>query len=92
MTYLINTNQSICQAAADQIAVNCQLPTETTACWAIPTHAHDESCWFIPCPPNSGWTTDQGVTFTREQMLDGVVEMTEDEGQSSWFPSLTLGD
>jgi len=74
------------EIANNQIGSNCGLPFGGTNAWAVPTLAYEQDFWFIPMPSPSGWTREDGTHFTQSEMINGVTNVEEEEGQPNWWP------
>jgi hypothetical protein len=73
-------------AANTQINSNCGFPDAYTQTWAIPTQNYtDPTTWFILMPPPEGYMNGV-VTLTQSQMINSVVNVTQAESQSNWWP------
>lgn len=76
-------------AAVTQINTNCGFPNSYgTITWGIPKQSADGTFWFIP-KPIGPWGNTSSM-FTTEQMMQGVVNVIEEESNSSWFPSVSI--
>ena len=78
-------------AANHQIDLNCGFPDPQTQTWAVPEQAYEQDFWFILMPPPTGYTNNYG-TWTQEQMIDGVQNVSIEESQSNWWPPIPPGD
>jgi len=84
-TYYTGTENDI-TIANSQINSNCGLPFGGTSTWAISQQAYLQNFWFIPMPNPNGWTREDGTYFTQDQMISNVINVTEQESQSNWWP------
>lgn len=81
MLFLTGTENQIIEANA-QINQNCGLPNNKgTNTWGEPTKMYLVDLWYIPAPPENGWNE-----FSYEEMMYGVVDVSIQESQPSWFP------
>lgn len=71
--------------ANEQINTNCGFPDTDTETWAIPQQAYQQDFWFIPMPPPEGYKNSVG-SWTQSEMISNVVNVTEQEAQSNWWP------
>lgn len=78
-------------AANAQINSNCGFPNSYTQTWAIPQQAYQQAFWFIMMPPPEGYTQPNGVTITQAEMIAGVINVTQQQSQSNWWPPLPQG-
>lgn len=85
MKYLMSENESDAFAALNKINTNCGFPNEDAQTWANFMKAYEQDIWFFSNPPPEGYE-GQHHQFTYDQMIDGVVNVTESDGDSSWFP------
>lgn len=82
---LVSVNESDVVAANHQIEVNSGIPTPDgkTLRWDIPRKPiTGDNFWFIAMPPPKGWNQ-----YTQEQMMNGVVNVTQQQYNPSWDPS-----
>lgn len=86
MLCLIGSQAEIVSANT-QISSNLGLPFRETTAWAVPENNYtDNTQWFFMMPPAEGWTREDGTFFTQDQMMNGVVNVTQAESQPNWFP------
>lgn len=85
MKFLMAYNEPDVQAAIDQINSNCGWPDENTTTWAKVRKSYSDEIWFFVKPPIEGYK-DQWKSFTQEQMISGIINVEESDGDSSWFP------
>jgi hypothetical protein len=81
---LTSVNQADVVAANAQIQSNSGIPTPDgkTVRWDIPRKPlTGDNFWFIAMPPAKGWNQ-----YTQEQMMQGVVNVTQTPYQPSWDP------
>lgn len=69
-----------------QIDANCGFPNSKVNTWSVPQQLFGQSLWFIPVP--LGMKLEDGTSFTTQQMISGVVEITKLTSDISWFPSV----
>lgn len=89
--FYIGTQADVVAANA-QINSNCGFPNSYAQTWAFPQQAYQQSFWFIMMPPPEGYTEPNGNIITQAQMVAGVVNVTEQQSQSNWWPPLPSGD
>lgn len=82
--YYTGTQENV-QKALNQINKNCNFPTAGVKTWDTPMEAYQQNFWFIKMPPPQGYKNEI-VSYTQEQMILGVVEVTEHEFSKSWLP------
>ncbi len=70
-----------------QIDTNCGFPNANTYTWAIPQQAYNQDFWFISMPPLEGFKDGIG-SWTQDQMMANVVNVSQEESQSNWWPPL----
>lgn len=80
MICLVGTELQV-NIANSQIGSNCEMPSGGTQIWAIPAQAYEQNFWFIKMPPSIGWKG-----FTQEQMMANVIDVTQEDSQSNWWP------
>ncbi|MEB3150910.1 MAG: hypothetical protein VKL60_18070 [Sphaerospermopsis sp.] len=85
MKFLYSTNEVIANAALAQINSNCGWPNQYTESWANVQKAYEQEIYFFRKPPSGGYMNSH-ESFTREEMLNGVVDMEESNGSPDWFP------
>ena len=85
MNFLTSTTESDIDAAIAQIDSNCGWPNAYTNTWAEKRQAYQQNIWFFKNPSPNGYM-DEYESFAREEMMDGVVNVTESDGNSNWFP------
>ena len=85
MNFLMSTTESDIDDAIAQIDSNCGWPNEYSTTWATKRKAYQQDIWYFKNPPVDGYT-DEHESFTRIEMMDGVVNVTESDGDSSWYP------
>ena len=80
---LASLNQADVIEADLQIQQNAGIPTPDgkTTNWDIPKKAFNHNFWFIVMPPENGWN---GIS--QEQMMQNVVNVTQEMCDASWFP------
>lgn len=83
-TFYTGTQQDIINATA-QIDLNCNFPDGYTQTWAIPKKAYEQDFWFIPMPSPEGYKNIMH-SFTQEEMIFDVVNVSEQESQRNWWP------
>jgi hypothetical protein len=91
LTYLMAVNESDVITALNKINENCNFPDSCTQSWSDVQKAYEQDIWFFFNVPENGYTS-ACASFTREQMMDGVVNVTESDGDSSWFPPPPLDE
>jgi len=72
--------------AIAQINTNCGFPDGYTTTWATATQNYTTpTVYFFLKPPPDGYMTPNG-SWTQAQMVNGVVNVTEAQSNSSWWP------
>jgi len=85
-------SQSDVIVANTQINTNCGFPRNGTTTWDTPVAAFQpNSFWYILMPPPSGYIFPDGTTIPQSTMINGVVNVTQQQSNSSWFPPPTPG-
>lgn len=85
LLYLMADNEIDAVNALNKINENCNFPDACTQNWANLQQAYEQDIWFFFGPPDNGYKSEC-TCITRDQMMDGVVNVTESDGDSSWFP------
>ncbi len=84
MMYLMSDNESDANNALNQINFNCGFPNDDAATWSRVLKAYEQNIWFLDNVPPEGYR-GQTEIFTYAQMMMGVTNVTESDGDSSWF-------
>lgn len=82
---LVSVNESDVVTANSQIQTNVGIPTVDgkTVRWDTPRKpVTGDNFWFIAMPSPEGWNQ-----YTQEQMMQNVVNVTQEVYNSSWDPS-----
>lgn len=85
LLYLMADNQDDAVTALKKINENCGFPNPCAQTWSDLSQAYQQNIWFFVNPPDYGYQSACGL-FTRDEMMSGVVNVTESNGDSSWFP------
>ncbi len=89
MIYLTHENHANVLTALAQIDANMGFPANGTNSWGTVCRNVADTLSFVIKPPINGWKNSH-VSFTQEQMMTGVVNVIEQEYDSSWLPNLQL--
>lgn len=87
-TFYVGTEVEI-TAAIVQINSNCGFPDGYCQSWGVPTQAYEQDFWFVMMPSPNGYM-EPTRSFTQEQMIIGVENVTQEESQRNWWPPIIL--
>jgi hypothetical protein len=85
MKFLMADNVTDIQNAIDQINANCGWPDQYVDTWDVIEQAYNQDIWFFSNPKPEGYTNII-KSFTYEEMMADVVNVTTTNGDSSWWP------